>query len=66
MEVGNPILRSENGVTEVAYPIFMSENGVMEVANPILTIDTTCSWSWKSRSEIYNSKEGFGNRQPNF
>ena len=22
MEVGNPILRSENGVTEVAYPIF--------------------------------------------
>ena len=28
--------------------------------------DTTCSWSWKSRSEIDNSKEGFGNRQPNF
>ena len=38
MEIDNPILRSENGVTEVAYPIFMSENGVMEVANPILTI----------------------------
>ena len=39
MEIDNPILRSENGVTEVAYPIFMSENGVMEVANPILTIE---------------------------
>ncbi len=38
MEIDNPILRSENGVTEVAYLFFMSENGVMEVANPILTI----------------------------
>ena len=35
MEVGNPILRSENGVAEVANPILTIKIGIMEVViNP--------------------------------